>query len=161
VLSERSQVFLLLSLFERMSLKFDFRTFCDLAANGRLPDVLRVLESGELDVNGEAHVALALAAANGHVDVVDCLLRNAMFDPSADGNRAFWLAAGNATVTSWSWNDCCETSASTRRHLSTTPFDWLLNAATSRWSNDCCKTSASIRRPTTTTRSEVLLTTAT
>jgi hypothetical protein len=82
---------------EQMSLKFDFETFCDHAAHGRLADVQRMLESGELPVNGKAHVALLRAAQNGHVDVVDCLLRHAVsvFDPSTDSNRAIWLAAGN------------------------------------------------------------------
>jgi hypothetical protein len=35
-----------------MSLKFDFDTFCDHAAHGRLARVQRKLESGELLDNG-------------------------------------------------------------------------------------------------------------
>jgi hypothetical protein len=77
-----------------MSLKVD--TFCDHAANGRLPDVQQMLESGELHVDGNQLVALLSAVENGHVDVVDYLIcQNAMFDPSADGNRAIRQAAGN------------------------------------------------------------------
>jgi len=77
----------------KMSLKFE--TFCAHAAHGRLADVQQMLESGELRlrVDGNLDVALVRAAENGHVDVVDYLIRHAMFDPSADGNRAIWLAA--------------------------------------------------------------------
>jgi ankyrin repeat protein len=77
-----------------MSLKFN--AFCDHAAKGRLADVQRMLESGELPVSENVNVAVALvrAAENGHVDVVDWLLRYEMFDPSA-GNRAIRLAAAN------------------------------------------------------------------
>jgi hypothetical protein len=76
-----------------MSQQVKFETFCDHAARGELSDVLRMLESGEVFVNGKAHVALQRAAQNGHVDVVDCLLRHAGFDPSAYGNRTVQLAA--------------------------------------------------------------------
>jgi hypothetical protein len=75
----------------KMSLNFE--TFCAHAAHGRLADVQQMLESGELRVDGNLDVALVRAAENGHVDVVDYLIRHAMFDPSADGNRAIWLAA--------------------------------------------------------------------
>jgi ankyrin repeat protein len=78
-----------------MSLNFDLKTFCDHAAHGRLPDVQRMLESGELPVIGNQHDALGRAAEKGHVDVVDYLLRHAMFDPSADDNYAIRLAADN------------------------------------------------------------------
>jgi hypothetical protein len=74
-------------------LKMDFETFCDHAANGRLADVQRMLESGKL--GGYEHFALVRAAENGHVDVVDCLLQHAMCDPAAYDNRAFRLAAAN------------------------------------------------------------------
>jgi ankyrin repeat protein len=79
----------------KMSLKFE--TFCDHAAYGRLALVQRVLESDcdELRVNGNLNDALVRAAENGHVDVIDYLLRHAMFDPSADGNCAIQLAAEN------------------------------------------------------------------
>ena len=70
-----------------------FETFCDHAAHGRLADVQRMLESGGLRGNGRLDDALKRAAENGHVDVVDCLLRHAMFDPSADDNCAIRLAA--------------------------------------------------------------------
>jgi ankyrin repeat protein len=74
-----------------------FDTFCGHAAHGRLADVEEMLECGKLPVNGSGnvHVALWRAAENGHVDVVDYLLRHAMFDPSADGNRTILLAAKN------------------------------------------------------------------
>jgi ankyrin repeat protein len=81
-----------------MSTNFD--AFCDLAAHGRLADVQRMLESGKLRVNGKPHVALMRAAESGHVDVVDCLLRHAMFDPSADDNSAIRLAAMNDSPSS-------------------------------------------------------------
>jgi hypothetical protein len=73
----------------------DFELFCDRAAHGRLAIVEQMLESGELLCNGNAHRALVRAAAQGHVGVVDCLLRQtrALFDPSADDNRAVRLAA--------------------------------------------------------------------
>jgi ankyrin repeat protein len=76
-----------------MSQKFDI--FCDHAAHGRLADVQRMIESGELRVNGNVQKALFRAAQNGHIDVVDYLLRRAMFDPSVDGNRAIQLASLN------------------------------------------------------------------
>jgi ankyrin repeat protein len=81
----------------KMSLKVKFETFCDHAAHGRLADVQRMLESG-LQVDGNLNDALVRAAQNDHVDVVDCLLRHAMFDPSADDNRAIRLAAGNGHI---------------------------------------------------------------
>jgi surface antigen len=52
-----------------------------------------MLESVELPVNGNLNGALVRAAANGHVDVVDYLIRHAMFDPSGDANRAIQEAA--------------------------------------------------------------------
>jgi hypothetical protein len=112
-----------------MSLNFD--TFCGHAARGQLADVQRMLKSGKLRGNGNAHRALVRAAENGHVDVVDCLLRHAMFDPSADGNRAIQLAAENGHLA------VCKTSASTRRPTTTSPSDGLLFSATSRSSSDC------------------------
>jgi ankyrin repeat protein len=63
-------------------MSLNFETFCDHAANGRLADVQRMLESGELPVN-----------VNGNPNAA--LVRHAMFDPSADGNRAIRLAAKN------------------------------------------------------------------
>jgi ankyrin repeat protein len=77
----------------KMSRQVNFDAFCDHAAHGRLADVQRMLESGELLVDKNVNHALWRAAENGHVDVVDCLLRHAMFDPSADRNRAIRLAA--------------------------------------------------------------------
>jgi hypothetical protein len=74
-----------------MSIRFE--TFCDHAANGRLAIVQRMLESREVRFNGSELVALFSAVKNGHVDVVDYLIRNAMFDPSANGNYAIGLAA--------------------------------------------------------------------
>jgi hypothetical protein len=74
------------------SLNFDLNTFRYYAAHGRLAVVQRMLE---LPVNGNLSEALWLAAENGHVDVVDCLLRHAMFDPSVNGNCAFQRAAQN------------------------------------------------------------------
>jgi ankyrin repeat protein len=65
----------------KMSLNFD--AFCDHAAHGRLTLVQQMLESGESRGDGNLNNALVRAAANGHVDVVDYLLRHAMFDPSA------------------------------------------------------------------------------
>ncbi len=79
----------------KMSLKVKFESFCANAAHGRLADVQRMLESGELLVDGNLNDALVRAAENGHVDVVDCLLRHAMFDPSADDNYAIRLATEN------------------------------------------------------------------
>jgi ankyrin repeat protein len=80
-----------------MSLKFE--TFCDYVTNGRLPDVKRMLGSGELRGVGNLNDALFSAVKKGHVDVVDCLLRYAaMFDPSADDNQAIRLAARNGHV---------------------------------------------------------------
>jgi ankyrin repeat protein len=75
----------------KVSIKFD--AFRDHAAHGRLADVQRMLESGEVLFEGNQHVALLSAVENGHVDVVDSFLRNAMFDPSGDNNYAIWLAA--------------------------------------------------------------------
>ncbi len=76
-------------------MSFNFDTFCDHAVNGRLALVQEMLESGELrvDVDGNVHDALVLAAENDRVNVVDCLLRHAMFDPSADDNYAVRRAA--------------------------------------------------------------------
>jgi hypothetical protein len=79
----------------KMSLNFDLKTFCDHAFHGRLADVQRMLESSELPVNGNLNDALWRAAWKGHVDVVDYLLRIAMFDPSADYNHAIRIAAQN------------------------------------------------------------------
>jgi surface antigen len=81
----------------KMSINFDLKTFFDHAAHGRLADVQRMLESGEVPVtvNGNLNEALVRAAENGHVDVVDYLLRHAMFDPSADYNHAIRIAAQN------------------------------------------------------------------
>jgi hypothetical protein len=76
-----------------MSLKFDLNTFCDHAAHGRLADVKEMLDADEMQVNGNEHIALWRAAENGHVHVVDHLLRHAMFDPSVDSNRAIRQAA--------------------------------------------------------------------
>ena len=75
----------------KMSINFD--AFCDHAAHGRLADVQRMLESGKLPVNESLNDALWRASENGHVDVVDYLLRHAIFDPSADNNYAIRLAA--------------------------------------------------------------------
>jgi hypothetical protein len=72
-----------------MSVNFD--AFCDHAAHGRLADVKHMLESGEVRFTGNELVALFSAVKNGHVDVVDYLLRNAMFDPSGHGNYAIGL----------------------------------------------------------------------
>jgi ankyrin repeat protein len=81
----------------KMSLNFDFDAFCDHAAHGRLTLVQQMLESGNGESRGDGNLnnALVRAAANGHVDVVDYLLRHAMFDPSGDGNFAIRLAAEN------------------------------------------------------------------
>jgi ankyrin repeat protein len=79
----------------KMSLQVKFETFCDQAASGRLADVQRMLESGELLVDGNLNEAIWRAAANGHIDVVDYLLQHAMFDPTADRNRAIQLAAAH------------------------------------------------------------------
>jgi hypothetical protein len=76
------------------SVKFDLKTFFDHAAHGRLADVQRMLESGEVPVNGKLSEALWLAAENGHVDVVEYLFRQPLFDPSAYWNLAVRLAAG-------------------------------------------------------------------
>jgi hypothetical protein len=59
-----------------------------------------MFESGELHVHQRLDLndALVWAAANGHVDVLDCLLRHAMFDPSADDNFAIRHAAGNGRL---------------------------------------------------------------
>jgi hypothetical protein len=82
----------------KMSRNVKFDTFCDHAARGRLADVQRMLDSGELLVDGNLNDAIARAAENGHVDVVDFLLRHAMFDPSADDNCAIRLAAGSGHI---------------------------------------------------------------
>jgi hypothetical protein len=74
-----------------MSINFD--AFCDHAAHGRLADVQRMLESGDVLFEGNEFSALVSAVGNGHVDVVDYLLRNAIFDPSARDNYAIGLAA--------------------------------------------------------------------
>jgi hypothetical protein len=73
----------------------NFHLFLDDAANGRLAIVQRILESGKLHVDAfvNVHAALVRAAQNGHVDVVDCLLQYAMFDPSFNDNSAIRLAA--------------------------------------------------------------------
>jgi hypothetical protein len=52
-----------------------------------------MLESGELRGCENLDVAVEVAAEKGHVDVVEYLLRDAMFDPSAFCNRAIRLAA--------------------------------------------------------------------
>jgi hypothetical protein len=90
---KHSTVFLS-SLFE-MSLNFDFDSFFYYAAHGRLAIVHRMLmlNSDDLCGDGNQNEALAQAAENGHVDVVDYLLRHAMFDPSFDDNRAIRWAA--------------------------------------------------------------------
>jgi hypothetical protein len=67
-----------------MSINFD--AFCDHAAHGRLADVQEMLESGDVLFEGNQHVALVSAVKNGHVAIVDYLLRNAMFDPSSHDN---------------------------------------------------------------------------
>jgi ankyrin repeat protein len=74
-----------------MSIKFD--AFCDHAAHGRLADVQRMLESGKVLFEGKEFIALTSAVKNGHVEIVDYLLRHAMFDPSGHGNYAIGLAA--------------------------------------------------------------------
>jgi hypothetical protein len=76
-----------------MSINFD--AFCDHAAHGRLAIVQEMLESGKVLCEGNEFVALVSAVENGHVDVVDYLLRHAMFDPSARDNRTIRLAAKN------------------------------------------------------------------
>jgi hypothetical protein len=84
-----------------MSLQVKFETFSDHAARGRLADVQRMLDSGDGELHGYGNLndALVRAAQNGHIDVVDYLLRHAtMFDPSADDNRAIRLAAANGHV---------------------------------------------------------------
>jgi hypothetical protein len=80
-------------------LNFDLKTFREHAAHGRLADVQRMLECGELPVNGNQNEALVRAAKNGHVDVVDYLLRYAMFDPSANDNNPIATAIAMAA-----WN---------------------------------------------------------
>ncbi len=80
---------------EDTSRKVKFETFCDHAAHGRLADVQRMLECGKLRGYGNLNDALWRAAQNGHVDVVDCLLRHAMFDPSAYISLAIRRAAAN------------------------------------------------------------------
>jgi ankyrin repeat protein len=75
----------------KMSINFD--AFCDHVAQGQLADVQRMLESGDVLFKGKEFIALTSAVKNGHVDVVDCLLRHAIFDPSACNNLAVRLAA--------------------------------------------------------------------
>ena len=120
----------------------------------------------------ETHTSpLCRAAENGHVDVVDCLLRHAMFDPSADGNRAIWLAAqrGHVAVVERLLKDepvdpsardnfaVCSQRPPRRRqtptaarqarrsvgHATTRPSDSLRRTATSPSSIGCWKTDAS------------------
>jgi hypothetical protein len=74
-----------------MSINFD--AFCDHAAHGRLAIVQRMLESGEVLFEGKHHVALVSAVKNGHVEIVDYLIRHAMFDPSSRDNHAVRWAA--------------------------------------------------------------------
>jgi ankyrin repeat protein len=77
-------------------MSINFHAFCDHAANGQLAIVQEMLESGEVLFEGNQHVALVSAVENGHVEIVDYLLRHAMFDPSARdnyGNYAIALAA--------------------------------------------------------------------
>jgi hypothetical protein len=108
----------------KMSLNFD--AFCDHAAHGRLADVQRMLESGELPVNGNLNEALWRASENAHVDVVDYLLRHAMLDPSADDNCAVKVAA------------CCGHLAVVERLLQDERFDpsaddnWAVRSAAER-----------------------------
>jgi hypothetical protein len=77
----------------KMSIKFD--AFCDHVAHGRLAIVQEMLESGEVLFEGNQQVALVCGVENGHVDVVDYLLRHAMFDPSACNNHSVRWAAKN------------------------------------------------------------------
>ena len=70
----------------------DFDAFCEYAAYGQLAHVQQML-AGERVKGRKVHVALVRAAANGHVEIVDCLLRHAMFDPSGYNNRAIRMAA--------------------------------------------------------------------
>jgi surface antigen len=81
-----------------MSQEVKFETFFDHAAHGRLADVQRMIDSGELHGHRKLNDALVRAAENGHVDVVDCLLQYAMFDPSADDNYAVRLAARHGHI---------------------------------------------------------------
>jgi DNA-binding FrmR family transcriptional regulator len=76
-------------------MSFNLKTFCGHAAHGRLADVQRMLDSGELHAHFKLNYALCRAAENGHDLVVDYLLRHAMFDPSANDNLALRLAAHN------------------------------------------------------------------
>jgi hypothetical protein len=82
------------------SINFDFDTFCDHAFHGRLADVQRMLEleSGKLPVDENLNDAVVRAAEKGHVDIVDYLLRHAMFDPSANDNGAIQVAAQNGRL---------------------------------------------------------------
>jgi hypothetical protein len=61
-----------------------------------------MLDSGDGEQHGHRKLndALVRAAQNGHIDVVDYLLRYemVMFDPSADDNRAIRLAAMNGHI---------------------------------------------------------------
>jgi ankyrin repeat protein len=81
-------------------MSLNFETFCYYAAHGRLALVHRMLmlDCDDLCGDGNLNEALVRAAENGHVDVVDCLLRHAMFDPSADVNYAVRRAAENGHV---------------------------------------------------------------
>ena len=80
-------------------MSLNLETFCDHAAHGRLAHVQRmlILQSDELLVNGDVCRALQRAAENGHVDVVNYLLRlrDACSDPSANDNLAILLASEN------------------------------------------------------------------
>jgi hypothetical protein len=82
----------------------------------------RMLESDEFKLPryADQDFAVVAAADNGHVEIVDCLLRHAMFDPSLYDNRAIRFAAQNGHL--------AETSASIRRPTTTTttPCEWLL-----------------------------------
>jgi ankyrin repeat protein len=80
-----------LSLSLKMSVNFD--AFCDHVAHGRLADVQEMLESGKVLFEGKESSALVSAVKNGHVEIVDYLLRHAMFDPSVDDNHAVRMAA--------------------------------------------------------------------
>jgi hypothetical protein len=102
--------------------------------------------------------ALLSAVRNGHVDVVDCLLRHAMFDPSADDNCAIKLAAecGHVAVVERLLQDERVNPSAGDNYAFR--FAAQIRTATSRSSNDYCKTSASIRRPAPTTPCDGLVT---
>jgi hypothetical protein len=82
----------------KMSQQVKFETFFDHAAHGRLADVQRMLESGELLVDKNVNHALWRAAENGHVDVVERLLQDERVDPSVDDNFALQVAARNGQL---------------------------------------------------------------